>query len=247
MASVREIRLYPVKGLDPVVVEAAQVLSSGALEWDRRFALEDARGRFVNGKNRAEIYRIRARFDLVRGEVSLDGATFSLLRQGDEIAAWFSERQGDRVEWREDTATGFPDDTVSPGPTLVSEASIESVAAWFGMEAAEARLRFRANIEIAGLEPFEEDRWYGREIRMGEVGWQAINPCARCVVPSCNPFTGAQDPGFQKRFMELRKQHLPDWAEARWFDHHYRFTVNTRIAAATEAGMTIRVGDEVAG
>ena len=247
MACVREIRLYPVKGLDPVSVDAAQVLASGALAWDRRFALADARGRFVNGKNRAEVYGIRASFDLAHGEVSLDGAAFSLLRQGSEIAAWFSERLGDRVEWCEDTVMGLPDDTDSPGPTLVAEASIETVAAWFGLDPAEARLRFRANIEMAGLQPFEEDRWYGREIRIGEVGWQAINPCARCVVPSRNPVTGAQDPGFQKRFMELRKEHLPEWANAALFDHHYRFTVNTRVAADTEPGKTIRIGDEVAG
>ncbi len=142
---------------------------------------------------------------------------------------------------------GFPDDTDSPGPTLVSEASIEAVAAWFGLEAAETRPRFRANIEISGLERFGEDRWYGSTIRLGEVDWQAINPCARCVVPSRNPLTGVQDPGFQKRFTELRRQHLPAWADAWLFDHHYRFTVHTRIAAATEAGKTIRVGDEVAG
>ncbi len=89
MASVREIRLDPVKGLDPVVVDAGQVLASGALAWDRRFALVDSRERFVNGKNRAEVSRIRARFDLPHGEVSLDGAVFSMLRQGGEIAAWF--------------------------------------------------------------------------------------------------------------------------------------------------------------
>jgi len=245
MAAVREIRVYPVKALDPVVVESAEVLASGALAWDRRFALVDARGRFVNGKNRPEIHAVRAAYDLARGEVSLDGRVYSLSRQGVELAAWFSDRLGEPVAWRENEAMGFPDDTVSPGPTLVSEASINTVAAWFAWDRDETRLRFRANIEAAGLEPFEEDRWYGRTIRVGTIAVHAVNPCARCMVPSRHPRSGAQDAGFQKRFAELRRQHLPAWAGARHFDHTYRFTVNTRIAAE-HAGTVIHTGDELA-
>jgi uncharacterized protein YcbX len=67
-----------------------------------------------------------------------------------------------------------------------------------------------------------------------------INPCARCVVPSRNPFSGAEDPAFRKRFTELRKQHLPEWAVASFFNHHYRFTANTRTK-----GTVIHIGDAV--
>lgn len=241
MASVREIRLYPVKGLDPVTVPEARVLSSGALEWDRRFAMVDARGRFVNGKNFPGIHTVRATFDLSRGEVMVEGRSFSMEREGPEFATWFAERLEEPLEWREDTAAGFPDDTDSPGPTLVSQASLDTVAEWFAFDAEQTRRRFRANITIDGLPPFGEDRWYGSTIHIGDAEVNVINPCARCVVPSRNPFTGAEDPGFQKRFTELRKQHLPEWAVASFFNHHYRFTVNTKIV-----GRLIRQGDTVA-
>ena len=245
MARVREIRIYPVKALDPAIVAEARLLASGALEWDRRFVLVDTRGRFVNGKNRAEVHSIRTAYDLRRGEVALDGRAYSLTHDGAAIASWFSDRLGETVEWREDKAMGFPDDLESPGPTLVSEASLAIVAKWFALDGEQTRRRFRANIEIAGLEAFGEDRWYGSAIRVGAATVNGINPCARCVVPSRDALTGAQDAGFQKRFAELREQHLPVWAEARFFNHFYRFTVNTRIAAG-EAGKIIRVGDEVA-
>jgi uncharacterized protein YcbX len=241
MASVREIRLYPVKGLDPVTVPEARVLSSGALEWDRRFAMVDTRGRFVNGKNFPGIHTVRATFDLSRGEVMIEGRSFSMEREGPEFATWFAERLEEPLEWREDTAAGFPDDTDSPGPTLVSQASLDTVAEWFAFDAEQTRRRFRANITIDGLPPFGEDRWYGSTIHIGDASANVINPCARCVVPSRNPFTGAEDPGFQKRFTELRKQHLPEWAVASFFNHHYRFTVNTKIV-----GRLIRQGDTVA-
>jgi uncharacterized protein YcbX len=246
MARVGEIRLYPIKGLDPVIVTEARLLGSGALEWDRRFALVDSRGRFLNGKNRIEVHAIRASFQLATAEVALEGQSYSLTHDGDAIARWITDRLGERFAWIEDTANGFPDDTEASGPTLVSEASLAAVAGWFALEREQTRRRFRANITVEGPEPFGEDRWYGSSIRVGDVTVQVINPCARCVVPSRDPFTGVQDAGFQKRFAELRKQHLPGWADPHFFDHHYRFTVNTRIPAS-EAGKVIRAGDEVAG
>ncbi|MEO8099363.1 MAG: MOSC N-terminal beta barrel domain-containing protein [Acidobacteriota bacterium] len=238
------IQLHPIKGLDPVSVDNALVLPSGALEFDRRWAMLDARGRFVNGKNRQQIHSLRARFDIPRLEVALEGKAFSLLREGDAIARWFSERLGDPLEWRENADTGFPDDLVSPGPTFVSQASLAKVAEWFGLPVEQTRRRFRANIEFAPSEAFWEDRLYGRIFRAGEVEIEAVNPCERCVVPSRDPFTGAQDTGFQKRFAELRQAQLPTWANAAAFKHFYRFTVNTRIAPV-HAGRIIRVGDDV--
>ena len=44
-----------------------------------------------------------------------------------------------------------------PGPTLISTASLEEVARWFGFDLAEARRRFRANLEIGGCEAFWKD------------------------------------------------------------------------------------------
>jgi uncharacterized protein len=245
MAALREIRVYPVKAFDPAVVPEARVLASGALEWDRRFALVDSGGRFVNGKNYAAVHRLRVAFDLARGEMSLEGRAFSLVSEGAAIAGLVTEFLGERVEWREDTAMGFPDDTDSPGPTLVSTASFAAVADWFAFDPEQVRRRFRANLEIEGLDAFGEDRWYGGAIRIGGVRMNVVYPCQRCIVPSRDALTGEPDPsGFQKRFAELRQQHLPERADAALFNHYYRFSANTRIEAG-EAGKIIRVGDPV--
>lgn len=241
---VSTIQIHPIKALDAVRVDAARVLPSGALDLDRRWALVDARGRFVNGKNRAEVHSVRTQFDLPRLEVTLDGKTFSLPREGDAIARWFTERLGEPVAWQENPYVGFPDDLDSPGPTCVSSASLVTVASWFGLELEEARRRFRTNLEFEAPEPFWEDRLYGAEFRIGDVRLFAVNPCQRCVVPSRDSRTGVQDPGFQKRFAELRHGHLPEFAVRGGFNHFYRFAANTRIAA-TEAGKVIREGDPV--
>lgn len=50
-----KILLYPVKSLDGVEVENARVLASGALQYDRKFAIFDEQARFVNAKRHAKI------------------------------------------------------------------------------------------------------------------------------------------------------------------------------------------------
>jgi uncharacterized protein YcbX len=242
---VTHLCVYPIKGLDGTPVREARVLPSGAFEFDRRWAMVDARGRFVNGKNRVEVHSIRAEYDLARMQVTLDGREFSLTLEGGVIAKWFSERLGEAIEWRENTEVGFPDDTDSPGPTFVSAASMARVAEWFDLPVDEARRRFRANVEFDGVEAFWEDRLYGSRFEVGDVQVDAINPCQRCVVPSRDSMTGEQSAGFQKHFAELRKSHLPASAKAERFNHFYRLAVNTRIQKS-EAGKTIRIGDAVA-
>jgi len=225
-----------------VRVDEARVLSSGALEFDRRWALTDSRGRFVNGKNYAALHSIRAIYDLAKLEVVLEGHAFSLIRDTPAIARWLSERLGDTMQFQEDAVAGFPDDTDSPGPTFVSSGSIARVAEWFTFPIDQARKRFRTNIEFEGTEAFWEDCLYGSTFHVGDVIVDAVNPCQRCIVPSRDALTGAQDSGFQKRFAELRRAGMPEFAKTGQFNHYYRFAVNTRIDA-TEAGKTIRVGD----
>jgi hypothetical protein len=109
------------------------------------------------------------------------------------------------------------------------------------------RRRFRTNLEIDDADAFAEDSLFGgpdelRPFSIGAVQFQGHNPCQRCVVPTRDPDTAAPLPNFQKTFMELRKQHLPVWADARRFNHYYRFAVNTSVGKS-EAGKIIRVGD----
>jgi uncharacterized protein YcbX len=241
---VRSLSLYPIKGLHGASVESARLLSSGAFEFDRRWSMIDARGKFINAKNRVEVHAIRTVYNLARLEIGLDGQVFSLEREGKGIARWISERIGEPVGWQENLHLGFPDDVESPGPTFVSTGSLDRVSAWFGFSIEEARRRFRANVEFDAPEPFWEDRLYGSHFCVGDVEVEAVNPCQRCAVPSRDSLTGSVDQGFQKRFAELRKLEMPAFAKTEQFNHFYRLTVNTRMQSS-HAGKTIRLGDPV--
>jgi hypothetical protein len=250
------IRIYPIKALDAVSLPRARLLDGGALEGDRRLALFDDDGKYINGKRCPEIHRVRARYDLAADTVLLSAHAgskehpFSMTHECDDMATWLGEALGRRVEIRRDERGGFPDDQDAPGPTIVGTASLEAVAAWFpGLSVESARRRFRSNLEIAGTQPFWEDGLYGEvgaavRFRIGDVTIEGTNPCQRCVVPTHDPDTGETWPGFQAVFRERRRESLPAWATLARFDHFYRFAVNTRVPVG-QVGMTIAVGDPV--
>ena len=214
-------------------------------------------GKWVNGKRTAAIHLIRAKYasDLSAVTLSVPGDRRNIPTQkfpfpsGHEAAAdWFSTYIEQPITVRYEPE-GFPDDTLAHGPTIVSTATLDTVAEWFlGLTADQTRRRFRATLELDGLPAFWEDRLFAENERstvrfqIGEVHFEGSNPCARCPVPPRDPQTGAEIPGFQKRFAELRRAQLPQWSPTERFDHFYRLSTNTRVAS-TESGKTLRVGD----
>lgn len=256
------IDLYPVKSLDGLAVETASLLASGALGGDRAFALLDEAGKFINGKRAARIHQVRSR-------VSADLRHLTLWTEADRVeqvfplpwppsqgaagnsplAAWFRAYFQQPVAVAHNSVMGFPDDTDSPGPTVISTATLATVADWFGLSLAEVRCRFRTNLEIDGVPAFWEDRLFldGGEpvpFAIGAVTLQGINPCQRCVVPTRDPATGTATAKFQARFIERRSRTLPTGVARSPFNHFYRLAVNTRVSA-TEAGKQLHVGDPI--
>ena len=248
--------IHPIKALDRVSIRNITVLKSGALKRDREFAIFDASGHFVNGKRNERVHALRSEFDLETNIISLrvqgtDRANaFHIEKERDALDNWLSEYFGFSVAVKQNLDTGFPDDTVSPGPTIISTATLEAVASWYpNLDVEEVRLRFRTNIEIAGVPAFWEDRLFADaentvSFSIGDVHFMGINPCQRCVVIARNSQTGEADPNFQKTFATQRRETLPEWARRSRFNHFYRLAVNTRVPAS-EAGKIICIGDEL--
>ena len=254
------IRLHPIKGLDPVSVPEARIGANGGLQLDRVWVLFTVDGKWINGKNNPTIHRIRAEYDPQVSRVTLSAPVPSGGRPAPEpvrlgfpsdveqAAEWFTEYFGLRVIVRH-VPEGAPDDGLAPGPTIVSTASLKAACDLFpGLELNEMRERFRTTLEIDGVPAFWEDQLFGEDenyvvrFRVGEVMFEGSNPCARCPVPPRHPRTGEALIGFQKKFMDMRRALLPDTSPRGRFDHFYRMAVNTRVPSA-EDGKRLRVGD----
>jgi len=258
------IRLHPIKSLDPISVPEARISPSGGLALDRAWALYSVDGKWVNGKRTPAIHLIRASYaaDLRSVALSVPGdrrgiptRTFAFPEDYEDAAEWFSVYFEQQIIVRY-SENGFPDDTVASGPTIVSTASLQAVADWFppnsegfpGITVDEARMRFRATLEINGVHAFWEDQLFGEDersmvrFRIGEVQFEGSNPCARCPVPPRNPLTGENLDGFQKHFAQMRHAVLPVCSPRTRFDHFYRLSTNTRVAPS-ERGKSLHAGD----
>ncbi|WP_435101334.1 MOSC domain-containing protein [Halarchaeum sp. P4] len=252
MAQVERLRVYPVKGLDGIDVESAAVLDGGTLEHDREFALFDTGEEVINGKRTDRVHGLDVDFGPNRSEVQVettDGERRQFDLEGDREAAadWFGDYFGTELTMRRDTELGFVDRR-GMGPSVISTATIETVASWFDDVTPEsARRRLRANIEISGVPAFWEDRFVGSDapgFEIDGVRFEGVTPCGRCVVPQRDPDTGEPIPEFREEFIRKRQNTFPEWADVEAFDHYYTLMIITRVREA-DRGRTLSVGDDV--
>jgi uncharacterized protein YcbX len=257
MPHVARICLYPIKSLDAVEVRQGKVLQSGALECDRQFAIFDEKGKYVNAKRYAKIHLLRSKFDLENNIVSLKiqgnetEKSFNLESQTSHLEAWLSEFFGFTVQIGKNLITGFPDDTISPGPTIVSTATLKEVASWYSdLTEDNIRRRMRTNIEIDGVPAFWEDKLFSQSdsvinFKVGNLQFIGVNSCQRCIVPTRDAVTAEVTSDFQKIFINKRRETLPTWVNKSSFNHYYKLTVNTRLANEQVENTMMKVGDEI--
>ncbi len=256
MAHLEKVFIYPIKSLDATPVTSTTIVENGGLEFDRRYAIVDAGGEYVNGKREPRIHRLRATVDLEKAVVTLGerraerSHEFHLEDDRGDLEAWLSEFFERPVSLFRSDEGGFPDDTDASGPTVIGAGTLERVASWYGgIDVVEMRRRLRPNLIVDGVPAFWEDRLYddpGRVVpcTVGEATLHGVNPCQRCVVPTRDPDTGEPTPNFRERFVTRRESTLPDWASTAWFDHYFRLMANTRVPASSW-GVDVAVGDDL--
>lgn len=258
MPNLSRIRVHPVKALDAVDLDAVEISSAGGLAGDRAFAIVDGDGEYVNGKRTDAVHRLDAEVDLGAGTIRLgvresaDREAFDLGGDRPPLEDWLSSYLGYGVELEAGRGGELTDSSVlggdPPGVTVVSTATLRTVASWFPeIDVDGVRRRFRANLEVDGVDPFWEDRLVGAEgarIQLGGATLRVVEPVPRCVVPTRHPDTGEPTDGFRERFLRRREETFPDGVNRDAFDHLYSLTV---LAEPTEAsrGERLTVGDRV--
>ncbi|WP_336326029.1 MOSC domain-containing protein [Halovenus sp. HT40] len=253
MAAIEEICAYPVKGLDGIRLDEAEITDGGTLAYDREFALfED--GGIINAKDSDKFHDLSTTFDPEGRTLSVtvpDGETlsFTLAEDTDQRRAedWFSEYFGMDLRLRRNTELGYVDRR-KMGPSVISTATLETVASWFEDLTVEgARRRLRANVEVSGVEPFWEDRFVGEDVPAFEadgITFEGMTPCARCVVPQRDPDTGEPIERFRQQFIEKRRETFPEFADDDAFDHFYTLMIISRIPERDRNG-SLAVADSV--
>lgn len=253
---VNRITIYPVKSLDGVSLQKAQVGNGGSLVHDREYAIIDRNGKYVKGKNNDLVYLLRSAIDLDNNIISFrhENETtwdhFHLQNDKDAIDEFLSSFFKMPVALHKNTMGEFLDIPVKSGVTVLSTSSLNEVSNWFNnMDIEETRKRFRATIELTVVPAFWEDKLFFEEgtaieFKIGDVTLQGISPRARCSVPTRHPETGEIIHGFQKSFANQRTANLPQWSTLDDYGHGYYLSVDCYIPPS-QFGKWIFVGDEV--
>ncbi len=251
MAELARLRVYPVKALDGIDVDRARITDGGTLEYDREYALFADDGDPINGVRTDAVHRLTAAFDPDDRELTLtrdgDERTFSLPDERDSLERWCGTYFGEDVTLRRDRSGGFVD-RQRGGPSVVSTATLREVASWFdGMTVKSVRRRIRANVEVDGVPAFWEDRFVGETadgFSIGDVRFEGVEPCVRCIVPERDPDTGAHDPTFRQRLVERRRETYPEWVDRDAFRSDYSLMLIADVPPE-HRGEALTVGDSV--
>lgn len=241
MPAVVALHRYPVKGLTPEACNTLTVLAEGRIAGDRvlgfRFANSAAadaawsrKHEFVALVNTPALARLELQFDhrRLRLRIALDGVLMveaALDEDGRKRLA--NAFQGHVLELADNPLSGHPErlplrlvgngvtpryqDNEGGQATLHSRETLSAVAAAFG-EPGLDEARFRSNIVIEGVGPWEENRWMGRQIRIGEVTFDVVKQKTRCLATHANPRTGERDLAVMKLLMSRFSQEEPTFA-----------------------------------
>jgi uncharacterized protein YcbX len=193
------LRRFPVRGLGGEAPDEMHVQGAG-LAGDRVFDLYDeAAGALLNARACPLLLRYRARYldPLVRGD---DLKPWILVRKpdGDEVAlsdaAWLddlSKRLGRAVRLRP-----RPEAATDDAPLhLISAPTLRFLEQQYRGPLEPQRLRANAYLELPESRAFEEDRWIGRQLWIGDVLVEIVRPCEGCVVATLDAETPERSPG----------------------------------------------------
>ncbi len=250
------IRIHPIKSLDPVELTEAEI-GAYSLRHDREFAMVASDGQYVNGKRTGRVNQLKAEFDLPAGRVKLadrdnahDVHEFALREANGDLTKHLSGFFDLDVQFVREQHGEMMDMPRVASVSIISTATLESLHAdmpEYSMD--ELRLRFRANLEIGGVEPHWEDCLFaspgeGVAFTLGDANMIGIGPRARCNVPPRDPYSGETDKTFAKKMMASRSKNLPIGSTLTEHGNFYHLTVNTYVPQS-ETGKLIRLGDKI--
>ncbi|MGB0467047.1 MAG: MOSC domain-containing protein [Pontibacterium sp.] len=210
------IHVYPLKSTAGIELNRSFVETSG-LSFDRRFILSDTAGDFISARKYPQMLHFRTALlpdglyivapdgDSIRvsipeffqnyRQVNVWGTEVNGQCCGIEFDEWFSTKLGvpcQLLYFGDQSERGtprFPDKPVAFADgyplLLISEASLDDLNQRAGKQF--DMRQFRPNIVISGCTPYAEDDW--RAIKIGEVIFDVVKPCTRCVMTTYHPDT----------------------------------------------------------
>jgi uncharacterized protein YcbX len=214
MARIAAIYRYPVKGLSAERLAETTLSAGEVIPWDRAFAIENGTRDFDPEKPqyfpKAKYLMLMRDERLASLETRFDDATEMLLiRRGgkDVTRGKLTDPVGRRIieqflaAYMKDSLLGPPRIVSAPGfsfsdmpskvVSLINLASVKDLERVVGKPV--DPLRFRGNLHVEGMEPWEEKSWVGRTIHLAGAEAVVKSNIIRCAATNVNPVTAERD------------------------------------------------------
>ena len=212
MASVTEIFRHPIKSHGLEQLQNVTLTPGQALPWDRHWAVaHDASkadgtawvpcANFSRVAKAPQLMALRARLNEADASITLshpDRKDFTFHpddeRQLSGFLAWIKplmpadRAQSARIVAAPGTAMT---DTDYASISINNHASRRALSQRMGQDL--SPLRFRGNIWVDGLAPWEEHDLAGKTMRIGTAVIEGVEPIVRCRATTTNPETGQRD------------------------------------------------------
>lgn len=218
---ISEIFRFPLKGLSPERLPHVELRARHGLPGDRAYAFALASSAFDPAAPRhmpkTNFLMLMRDEELARLDTSFDAAkqTLTVRQDGVEvIGGSVAEATGRarlenffqeylRLDARPRLVQAEDHMFSDRGEKLVSLQNLASIAEFGARVGAEVQpIRFRANVHLHGLEPWEEMEWIGRNFCLGSATLQVVDPIRRCAATTVNPETAERDVNVPKLLME---------------------------------------------
>lgn len=233
---------HPIKGIGREALEAVELAEGAPVPLDRAWALlqegaEDTdawqpRRNFLQGASGPSLMAVHSSWDgqrLTLTHPDRPELTFDPDREGGALRDWIApiwpaERPAPARLVR-GPRSGMADNA-EPLVSILGTGSLDALSEAAGA-ALDAR-RFRGNVLVEGLEPWEEWSWVGRRVVLGEVELEVTERIGRCRAVEADPETG-------------RREHDPVALLRRGWGH-----TDFGVYAKVVGGGRIALGDPVA-
>lgn len=220
-ARLSAITIYPIKSTAPVSLSRSAVTATG-LAFDRQFVLCNEQGKFLTARTHPALLAVKCA--LLQNGLFISAPNVEPLRleyhqlgqQYDDISVWkdriharnggkqaqqwfsdylqqpcklyFFDQQSDRpVSDRPNHQVAFADGYPL---LLISQASLTDLNQ--RCQSTVLMEQMRPNLVIDHCDAYAEDSW--KRIRLGDVEFEVVKPCGRCILTTTDPTTLQRNP-----------------------------------------------------
>lgn len=211
---VAALHRYPVKGLSAEALDAVDLAPGRGLPDDRRFAVALGTTAYDQTEPawlpKAAFYQLarNERLALLESRYDSQSEVLTLARSGKAVvhgratdhqgravigeflAAFLAGEGQGRPRLVEGPEIGLAD-CGEAVVSIIGEASLGDLARVVGRPV--ERLRFRANVYLAGTKPWEELGWVGQKLTIGSAGFEVVARIGRCAATNVDPATAERD------------------------------------------------------